>query len=246
MSHWTETFFGEHFREFGFDIQAPEKTRLEAEFIAEALGISPGDKVLDLCCGVGRHSLVLAEMGYDVTGIDLTKYYIECAEKSTSKLGLNCNFLTGDMRNIPFVGEFDAIFNYFTSWGYYSSEEDLEVLRQVTKALKPGGRFLLEVMSRDWIMREFIPLDFEIHGNHEMIQYRRFDPETSMMLVEYIYLENRKVVRQDSVDLRIYSLHEIYELYRRAGLKPVQAWGEQQGGPFIFDKSKRCVVLGLK
>ena len=109
MSHWTETFFGKHFREFGFDIQAPEKTHLEAEFIADALGISPGGKVLDLCCGVGRHSLVLAEMGYDVTGIDLTEYYIECAKESASKLGLSCEFLKGDMRDI----RLDQLFDHF-------------------------------------------------------------------------------------------------------------------------------------
>ncbi len=246
MPHWTETFFAEYFKIFGFDNKDPDLNELEARFIARALDLKKGDRILDLCCGTGRHSIELAKRGYDVVGIDLTKYYIDCATEEASRKKIECEFLVGDMRAIPFENEFDAVFNFFTSWGYYSDMEDLQVLQQVHKALKPGGRFLLEVMNRDWIIAEFIPLDIQSEADMELIQYRRFLPETSCLEVEYIYLKNREVIRQDSVDLRIYSLHEIYNMFRIAGIKPIRNWGNALGEDFALSDSNRCVVLGEK
>lgn len=176
--------------------------------------------------------------------MDLTKAYIECAKAQSAEDSLDCEFIVGDMREIPFQKEFDAAFNFFTSWGYYSDEENLEVLRQVRKALKHGGRFLIEVMNRDWIIREFLPLDVTVIEDKKLIQYRNFDPETSILEAEYIYFEGRKIVKQDSVDLRIYSLHEIYDMFRKAGLSPIAKWGNNLGRPFDFESSNRCVVLG--
>jgi SAM-dependent methyltransferase len=244
MSHWTETFFTEHFKEFGFDARDPEHTEMEARFIAGALDLKEGDRILDLCCGIGRHSLELSAMGYDVLGIDLTKAYIECAQSQSAEENLDCEFIVADMRDIPFQNEFDAAFNFFTSWGYYTDEENLEVLRQVRKALKNGGRFLIEVMNRDWIIREFLPLDVSVIEDKKLIQYRNFDPEKSMLEAEYIYFEGRKIVKHDTVDLRIYSLHEIFDMFRKAGLRPITKWGNNLGRPFDFEKSNRCVVLG--
>lgn len=246
MRHWTETFFGEHFKEFGFDSKDPERTEMEARFIIGALDLKPGDKVLDICCGVGRHAIELAKQGYKVTGVDLTQSYVGSAAEEASKKSLDCEFLIGDMRSLPFENEFDAAYNFFTSWGYYSDEENLIAIRQVYEALKPGGRFLLEVMNRDWIMREFAPVDVQYCDNKELIHYRKFVPTTSVLQAEYIYMENRVILQHDSVDLRIYSLHEIYDMFRSAGIEPIAIWGNELGEEFYFDSSARCVVLGEK
>jgi len=246
MPHWTETFFTNHFKEFGFDSKTPEQSEVEAGFIAEVLQIDQGDAVLDICCGVGRHALELARMGYDVVGIDLCESYIDQARKIAEREDITCVFQMGDMREIPFQSRFDAAYNFFTSWGYYSDEENLEVLKQAAKALKTGGRFLLEVMNRDWILREFNPLDVHVIKDKKLIQYRTFLPETNILQAEYIYLDGRKIAKHDSIDLRIYSLHEIHAMFREAGLNPVKNWGDQYGEPFDFENSSMCIVLGEK
>ena len=240
-------FEGDFFKRAGFDSKTPEITRKQAEFIAEALGLQPGENALDVCCGIGRHAIILAEMGFEIVGLDFTPHYIECAEKSAGELGKSCGFVVGDMRKIPFEAKFDAAYNFFTSWGYFDDKTNIEVLKNISRALKPGGRFLLDTMNRDFLMRNFQPCFANADGEDaDVIQYNRFDPATSTIHGEWIYLKKREIVHHSHLDLRVYSLHEICDRFRMSGLEPVKFWGSSLGDPFDFTKSNRCVVLGKK
>ena len=106
-----------------------ERTEREVAFVAEALALQAGARVLDLCCGVGRHTISLAQRGYEMAGLDLNAEALDVARQRAKEAGVGLPFHEADMRHIPYSGELDAVINIFSSWAYYpTDEEDAEVL----------------------------------------------------------------------------------------------------------------------
>ena len=146
---WYQEFFREDFVKAYRNRLTEESAVQEVAFVEQILGLNSGQKVLDLCCGYGRHSIILVRHGFRVTGQDLSAAFLEQAQQSAEAEGLSLEVVLSDMRQIPFEEHFDAVINIFTSFGYLESEEeDMQVLYQVAKALKPGGRLLMDMINR--------------------------------------------------------------------------------------------------
>jgi SAM-dependent methyltransferase len=128
----------------------------EVEKVVSLLGIGPGTHILDLCRGVGRHSLELARRGFHVTGVDRTRLYLDRASKQAEAEALKVEFVQDDMRTFCRPDAFDAVINLFTSFSYFEDpEEDRQVLLNVYRSLKPGGVFLLEMLGKEILARIF-------------------------------------------------------------------------------------------
>src|SRR5207248_4506086 len=146
---WYVSVFGEDYFDIYGRMLSEEHTTREVEGIIQFLDLPPGSRILDLACGHGRHSIPLAERGYRITGQDLSEVFLSRARTEADVRGATVNWVHSDMREIPFVDEFDAVINIFTAFGYFESDaENQQVLHQVYKALRPGGRLLLELMHR--------------------------------------------------------------------------------------------------
>ena len=148
MSHdenWYENFFDDWYLKYWVQWIESEHTDEDADAIIRFLSLSPHCRVLDLCCGQGRHSLELARRDYQVVGLDLSSTLLAESRQQAQKEKLNVEFIQSDMRRIPFESEFEGIFNFYTAFGYFQLDEDNQaVLNAVAHALKPGGRFLLD------------------------------------------------------------------------------------------------------
>lgn len=108
--------------------------------MAGLLEILPGANILDLACGTGRYAIPLARRGFQVTALDLTPAYLQEGQKKAEAENLSIRWVQGDMRDIPFQDEFDAVINIFTSFGFFEEEGDhWKTLKGVVRALKPGG-----------------------------------------------------------------------------------------------------------
>jgi SAM-dependent methyltransferase len=133
----------------------------QARFIKRVLGLrcgsrrSGGRRVLDVPCGAGRTSLALAKLGIEVTGLDLRSKFTNRAKRRFRKEGLFGTFLVGDMRELDFDGEFDAVVNWFGSFGYFSDAENRDVLRRFARAVRPGARVLIHQVNRERVLRHF-------------------------------------------------------------------------------------------
>jgi SAM-dependent methyltransferase len=140
-------FRGDYLNVYGHTF-SEERAEKESTFVASALELKPGASVLDLCCGQGRHSIQLAKRGLRVTGLDLNPEYLELAKRAAKASKVTIETIAADMRRIPFEDKFDAIVNMYSSFGYLESEgEDLKVLESAAKALKAGGRILLDMLN---------------------------------------------------------------------------------------------------
>lgn len=148
---WWETLFDEKYLRFWKPSRPPERTAREVDGIVRYLALPEGAAVLDLACGYGRIAIPLAQRGYHVTGLDLSEILLSEACRAGEEAGVQVAWHRGDMRNIPWADAFDAVISIYTSFGYFEEEADNQrVLEGVYRALKPGGRFLLDVSNRDW------------------------------------------------------------------------------------------------
>ena len=132
----------------------PRQTEREAPFVAESLGIPTGGALLDLACGYGRHAMELAAKSYKVTGLDLSLPLLIRAADAARRVGVNVNFIHGDMREMTFEDEFDGAYCMFTSFGYFDDDTNRKVAANLARAIKPGGRLLIDVVNRDYLVRD--------------------------------------------------------------------------------------------
>jgi ubiquinone/menaquinone biosynthesis C-methylase UbiE len=240
---WWVDFFPD-FRP-AFENIAPNVTNAQADYVVKKLGLKRGSKFLDCPSGIGRISIPLAKKGIKVTGVDITAPYLsELAEKSR-KMRLGIKLVKSDMRRIHFEKEFDAAGNLGTSLGYFRKEsDDLLVMKKIFRALKPGGRFMLHIINRDWVMRHYT-LDswFEV-GGVKILDRRHFDFRRSVNIAEYHFLKDgRETVRQ--VELRLYSFHELVSMMRRAGFVDIEGFGSTKDEPISLLRM-HMFIIGLR
>jgi SAM-dependent methyltransferase len=246
---WYETFFGEDYLRIYAPILPPERTAREVEGIVRILeqwGVPPGGALLDLACGHGRHATSLAQRGYRVTGQDLSQVFLRRAEEAARAAGVRVRWLHGDMRVIPFEAELDAVINIFTAFGYFDTEdEDLEVLRQVRKALKPGGVFLLETMHRDALLRDYHPHGISRHEDGLLVlEERAFDQLSGRARTLLTTIHPDGTRREHEFRTRVYTATELARLCAAAGLEVAAHYGGLDGSALTL--SSRRLVLACR
>ncbi len=242
---WWEGYFGAD-----YSVLYPDKDlasgEAEAPRIAAALALAPGARVVDLGCGNGRHVVALARRGYDVTGVDFSAALLQQATAAREAAGVRCEFRLADLRNLPIetLPPFDAAISIFTSFGFFSEEENEAVARGMAACLVPGGRVLLDLANRARLEAA--------HG--QRVWHRR---PGGYLLDEYFYdadshrfrgnriLVRGGVERRYAFEHRAYSEPEIRAVLRKVGLRVVAVYGSLDRTPFN-PRSPRMVVLAEK
>ncbi len=218
---------------------------LEVEDVVSLLGINPGAKVLDLCCGVGRHSLELARQGFAVTGVDRTIAYLERARQKAEEEGLDVEFVQADMRTFRRPQAFDAAVNLFTSFGYFEDpEDDRTVVMNVYESLRAGGVFLLDVMGKEVLARIFEERRWYEEEGITFLQETTVSKSWSWVESRWILLKDGEK-REFKISHRLYSAVELSALVRESGFEAVDIYGDVRGAPYDHT-AKRLVVAARK
>ena len=245
---WYERFFdGPYRRLFGHTL-TPERTAREATFIRDALALQPGQELLDLCCGHGRHAVPLAVAGVRVTGQDLHHASLEEASRNAAAAGVPLDTVQADMRDIPFSGRFDAVINIFSAFGYFPTvEEDLTVLTAVQRALRPGGRLLLDTINREWVIAHYVARDWrQDEAGVRYLEERTLDLAQGTIRTEFsVVSPDGAVEALPSFEVRVYALTEMIALLARAGLVFRAAYGDFDGTAYA-PESRRMILVAEK
>jgi len=222
-------------------------TDREVEFVVNALDVPPPTRLLDLCCGWGRHAVRLAQRGYSVSGLDLSTYHIELARSASHEAGVSVEWIEGDMRQIPFGdATFGAVINMFTAFGYFDDQENQQVLEQVARVLAPGGRFLIDVINRDYLMSVFRETDWREESDGRLIlERRRWDADRGRINAEWILIDADGRRRVHAHDERVYTLQELEPLLSSVGLRVRKTFGDYGGGP-LARYSRRLIIVADK
>ncbi len=249
-------WFRKHFNEDYRIIYAgrnQEEADVEAARVVKELGIRPGERVLDLCCGHGRHLTALAKHGVRAVGVDLSMALLRQIPPTGATPG-GKRAVCADMRALPFAGSiagrihgFSAVVNFFTSFGYFETDdENFLAVCEVARVLEPGGRFSLDLMNAGPAVRSLEPRTERRAGSFRVIEERRYDAARRR-------IEKRITIGQDGSShardyfesVRVYSPDEIASLLAAAGLEATRMLGDFAGRPHD-PGSPRMIVLGRK
>jgi SAM-dependent methyltransferase len=240
-------FFGLDYLRLNQPFLTEEKTQRETEAILFILGLPTGSKLLDLCCGYGRHSLQLAAAGFQVSGLDVNEGFLEIARRDANEAGTEIRWLCSDMRVIPYMNEFDAVINIFNAFGYLeNSAEDQKVLDAVNRALKPGGLFLIDTINRDAMIHGFIPESITRYPDGMiLLEERQIDILTSCGTIQQEILFPEGNRHCHTMIIRLYSLTELAGMLHRAGFELLDYYGGFDRTPLTW-ATKQMILLARK
>lgn len=235
----------EKFAPIFFHQRRQEKAPIEVENMINLLSLKTGSHVLDLCCGIGRHTLEFARLGFQVTGVDRTQYYLDQAIKQAQAEGLSIEFIQDDMRNFLRAESFDAVINMFTAFGYFENpQDDRTVVKNAFDSLKPGGTFLIDVKGKEIVARTFQKRDWSEEEGYLVLQERNITQNWSWMESRWIVIKDTQRF-EHVITLRLYSAVELSALLKECGFSDVKVYGNLEGSEYNQD-SKRLVVIGYK
>jgi SAM-dependent methyltransferase len=235
-----DRLFGENYLYFWSELLPPERSDREADVIWRLLGLEEGAELLDLSCGHGRIANRLARRGARVTGLDRSASFLELARAEAVELGVDVEYVQSDMRAIPWQRRFEAVLNWFTSFGYFGDDELHAVLRGVHAALRPGGRFLLEMVSITNVMTRLQPNGITERGDDLLLERRRYDPLRGGMDTEYVAVRDGRVERYP-VFIRNPTYTELRDWLLAAGFSRVDGFGED--GESLASEHRRMLAL---
>jgi SAM-dependent methyltransferase len=243
---WWEDFFNDDYVRTMEKITEAQIAR-EVKFIEDSLGVERGGAVLDLACGLGHHAVELAARGYEVVGFDLSLAMLSRAGDEAQDRGVKLNFVQGDMREMAFDEQFDGIFCWNTSFGYFEEEKNAQVVQKVHRALKTGGMFLLDVINRDFLVRQSPSLAWFEGDGCVCMDDMNVDFITSRMRVKRTMMLDDGRTREVEYSIRTYGLHELGKILHDSGFKVCEVSGRlATPGVYFGNESPRTIILAEK
>lgn len=241
-SEWYESFFTALALDFWKAAVPPAATSDEVAFLVRELGVSPPARLLDLPTGLGRHSVILASRGYQVTGIDLSSLAISSAQKEAAALGVKATFLVGDMRRAPPDVPFDAAFCFGNSFGYLSREDMTHFVRHMLFAVRPGGRWAIDTGAIAEALLPHLAAERTLEAGGVTYEVRsRYDADAKRLNQACTLVRgNERETRE--LSQAIYSVSELHELLKTVGWKVLHTYGSLDGRPFEAGARRLLVV----
>ena len=205
-----------------------------------------GKSVLDLCCGPGRCAVALAKRGYPVTGVDKTKYLLDRARAKARKARVKIEWVRNDMRDFVRPNAFALTLSMFTSFGYFENkDDDLRVLENIFKSLKPDGAFLIEMMGKERLAKIFqSPITTVLSHGATWIDRHEIVEDWTRVRNEWTVIRNGKTKRFNFT-LNICSGLELRERMEGVGFVDVKLYGSLDGIEYDSD-AERLVAVGRK
>ncbi|MEW6620099.1 MAG: methyltransferase domain-containing protein [bacterium] len=242
---WWRRIFNSIYLKTDADVVEDENlTAKEVDLFSKILRLSPEDRILDLCCGQGRHTFELASRGItDIDALDRSYYLIQKAKTQAKKEGLNIRFKEGDARKIPFSPDtFDVVVILGNSFGYFETiQDDLQVLKEIFRVLKPWGRILIDVADGKYLKKQFQPRSWEwIDKKHFVCRERSLSKDKQRLISREVVTHVEKGVITDQFYAeRLYTRESMEELLKSAGFTNIAFHGE------IITDSHRNQDLGM-
>lgn len=235
--------FWTNFGPIMFDAQRWAEAPDVAESVMHIAGLSKGAKILDAGCGCGRISVELAALGLDVTGVDLMQPLLDAAKETAEDEGVNLELVQSDLRNFSSDKQFDAAVNLYTSFGYCASiEEDTKILRNIAKSLKNGGWFIMECISRETAIQNFIEGEwFERAGKIVLTEFS-VEGAWEGLKSHWILIDKETGEKYDHTFVqRLYSAVELKRILLSAGFSSCEIYGDFDFSP--YNEKMRTMVL---
>ena len=240
---WQQIFNSMYLKTDADVVEDSAMTCQEVDMFADILNLKPSDSILDLCCGQGRHTLELARRGFNAEGYDRSRYLIQKARVTAKKEGLAIRFREGDARKLPYADcFFEVVMVMGNSFGYFETEkDDIRVLKEIFRVLKPGGRILLDVTDGAYVRSNFQARSWEwINKKMFVCRERSLSKDMQRLISREVITDvNKGVVADQFYAERLYAKNDLLKVFEEAGYSEALIHGE------IVTESLRNQDLGM-
>ncbi|PZE19936.1 class I SAM-dependent methyltransferase [Paenibacillus xerothermodurans] len=241
MSDWYKKSFGNDYL-LVYKHRDLEGAYNEVKRMIDWLQLEPGAQVLDLCCGMGRHSMALADFGYRVTGVDLSEVLLHQARRLDTDG--NVRWIHGDMREVPLSQTYDAVVNLFTSFGYFEADiENERVLHEIHRLLSPEqGQFIIDYLNPGYVRTHLVPFSRRQDGDVSIEESRQIID--GFVRKTIVVSEPGKPERTYMEQVKLYDLADFMGMLDRAGLAAAHVFGNYDASAYDHEDSKRMIFVG--
>ncbi|MFD2570399.1 SAM-dependent methyltransferase [Spirosoma soli] len=237
---WYHNFFYGLPQEAWKAAQTEEQTQLDLELLVNTLDFGPGDRLLDIFCGYGRHAIPLARMGAHVTGVDISTEYVAEIQTVAKREKVVINALADDFLTMPQAelsqnAPFDAAYCLGNSFSFFPRPDMLTVLGRISSLLKPGGRFLAqsqmvaESVLPDYQARSWQPIGDDIL----FLVENEYDPLASRIDSHLTYVQGGRTHTRTAQHY-VFTLAELNQLFTDVGLTIIGCYGTVDGEPYAL------------
>ncbi len=243
--NWFEEWFDSPLYEKLYSNRDENEAALLADLIENVIPVRHFNNILDLGCGRGRHSITLAQRGYNVTGIDLSKKAIAKAKRIADQRNLkNVEFFVRDMRS-PIPKQFDAIVNLFTTFGYFLEDEENEkVLRNSKNMLNREGILFIDYLNPEYVRTNIVPSESGVYENLTYNVARKIDDGMVFKTIQFSGDSLEKPVKYRE-RVKLYRLEWFKKVLDEIGFKIVETYGNYEGAPFLSDSPRMIIIAKL-
>ena len=214
------------------------------KLILENVKLKPDASILDMACGAGRHSIILARKNFKVTAVDLSENLLSVARQTASDEHLSINFIQSDIRNFTSNQSFNLVLNLFTSFGYFESdEENFSVLQKAYNLLEKDGFFVLDYFNSEYLKKNLISFSKkEIEGG-KIIEQRKI--ESSRCIKKITILKNDNTSEYEE-SVKMYEKDELAVMLNKIGFDIYKTFGDFLGNEFNHLQSHRLIMICKK
>ena len=240
--------FGELYRKFHEVRQSGERTKREVDGLVAALGLSEGQRTLDLACGWGVHLAELARRGYGpLVGVDAQANYLQVTARRIAPFDVE--LVEMDARALTFSAEFDVIYCLYNTLFAWDDNVHLAILRSVATALKPGGRFLFDTTNRERVAKSGTSQSWQRPATDLpwLLRESRFDVHTGdqHLTEHYIFPGSDKAVQTYTFKRRHYTIKELISLFQDAGLRVTGRFGSLGRSPYTVESPRTVLIAEI-
>ncbi len=214
------------------------------EFILGEVNIKEGASVLDAACGAGRHSKILLDKGFKVTGFDLSRTLLNIANNSFNSDAVNSSFVCADLRNTCFKNKFVMVVNLFTSFGYFEDDaENAKFIKDAYNLIFENGFYVFDYLNPAFVRNNLIPFSKKQIGKKLIIERRSIK---NNRVEKEITINNSTEIKKFKESVKLYSFEQVQSIFTEAGFNLYKAFGDYTGSQFNKNNSSRMLLIFKK
>ena len=241
VTNWYENWFGNEYLTV-YAHRDEDEARQLVQLILTYINLDKNAKIIDLCCGQGRHAFLFAREGFEVYGFDLSRTLLQVAKYKNDQSN-NTFFIQADMRYIPAMHSFDLLLNLFTSFGYFETDiENKTVFQQFHQVLKTGGYFVFDYFHTPYIVANLERYQSEQIGDLT-VEQERFIEGSRVQKIIRLNRQGKQSTFYESV--KMYKPDQILKMMEETSLSVRYIFGDYRGSPLSED-SERIIIIGQK